>query len=78
METSNPSVLSGDPFSFDIAPEGVVRIAFGASKVDVTLEAAYELQYRLAVFLAAIEAGEYDEPGPICTVHRLRPVRRDS
>ena len=53
--------LDTEDFDFQINSQGVVQLSFGPTHVCMTLDSAYDMQYRLAAFLAHLEVGEYPE-----------------
>ena len=56
----NPPLLDDSTFDFEMNRDGIVQVEFGPTRVRLELDAAYELQYRLAEFLASVEHGAYD------------------
>ncbi len=71
--------MHGENIEFAMDPHGGVRLNFEHENLQLTLDAAYELQYRLAEFLSSVELGEFDhleridpsadETGLLCEAH---------
>jgi len=51
--------LNTEDYDFQINRQGIVQLSFGPTHVCMSLDSAYDLQYRLAAFLAYLELKEY-------------------
>lgn len=61
MLRAQDAFLDGESFQFRLDPSGIVQLSFGPAHVAMTLDSAYELQQRLAGFLAQQELPDYEE-----------------
>lgn len=57
--------MNGENIEFTMEPHGGVRLDFEHENLQLTMDAAYELQYRLAEFLSAVELGGFDHLGSV-------------
>jgi hypothetical protein len=59
MLHAHDAFLTPDAFDFQMSEGGTVQVSFGPTHICMNLDSAYELQYRLASFLAQIELEDY-------------------
>jgi hypothetical protein len=59
MSRAKNVYLTTDAFSFGLGDDSVVRMSFGPTQINLSVDAAMDLQYRLAAFLAHLELTEY-------------------
>jgi hypothetical protein len=66
MFQAHDAFLTPDAFDFRISDAGAVQVSFGPTHICMNLDSAYELQYRLASFLAQIELEDYVGEDHVC------------
>ena len=67
--------MTTDAFNFQVNEDGIVQISFGPTHVCMSLDSAFDLQYRLAAFLAHVELAEY--PDETAVLPELDESRRN-
>ena len=53
------ALQDAESFNLRLESEEIVQLSFGATQIAMTLDAAYDLQYRLAGFLAGQDLADY-------------------
>lgn len=66
MPRPHDAFLTTDAFQLALDANGIVDLSFGPTRVAMTVDSAYDLQYRLAAFLAHLELRD-SPPGYSCT-----------
>jgi len=51
--------IDTEDFHFQLNHQEVMQLSFGPTRISMSLDSAYELQYQLAAFLADFELGDY-------------------
>lgn len=59
MFPTQEAFMTTESFRFEMPAKDLVNFSFGATQVTMSLDATYDLQYRLASFLAQIELMDY-------------------
>lgn len=69
--------MNGEGFDIEMNSNGVVQLSLGATHVCMNLDAALDLQYSLARFLAEIEVNEAAPSGAPPNLFHLPARKRD-
>lgn len=59
MYPVHDAFMTTDGFRFSMPTKDLVTFSFGATQVTMSLDASYDLQFRLASFLAQLELKDY-------------------
>jgi hypothetical protein len=69
--------LTTDAFQLKLLSDGIVQLSFGPTHICMTFDAAYDLQFRLAGFLASSELGEFPPDDEIAEDPRLLESKKN-